>query len=249
MTSNRHFLIWAVVFAVAAAAPWMLQDQGYGIRVLTLVLLFAAMGQSWNIVGGLANQISLGHAAFFGLGAYTSTLLLMRCGISPWARHLGGHGGRRRGGRPAQPAHHAPARPLLRVGDAGLRRGIAGHRQYLGVRHGRASRSVDPVFRRAGADAVQVQHSVLLPDAGRGRRRVRRVRADQPVAAGLPAARGEGRSAGRRGDRRGYGADPHTGRGDLGSPDGCLRRSMPSSSTSSIRIRCSRWSASRCGWR
>ena len=63
----------------------MLQDQGYGIRVLTLVLLFAAMGQSWNIVGGLANQISLGHAAFFGLGAYTSTLLLMRYGISPWA--------------------------------------------------------------------------------------------------------------------------------------------------------------------
>ena len=134
MTSNRHFLIWAVVFAVAAA-PWMLQDQGYGIRVLTLVLLFAAMGQSWNIVGGLANQISLGHAAFFGLGAYTSTLLLMRYGIS-MGGHLGGHGGRRRGGRPAQPAHHAPA-PLLRVGDAGLRRGIAGHRQYLGVRHRR----------------------------------------------------------------------------------------------------------------
>ena len=34
------------------------------------------MAQAWNIVGGLANQISLGHAAFFGIGAYTSTILL-----------------------------------------------------------------------------------------------------------------------------------------------------------------------------
>jgi branched-chain amino acid transport system permease protein len=84
MTMTRQSLPWAALFAIALAAPWLMEDQGYGIRVLTLVLLFAAMGQSWNIVGGLANQISLGHAAFFGLGAYTSTLLLMRYGISPW---------------------------------------------------------------------------------------------------------------------------------------------------------------------
>ncbi|ARP85336.1 branched-chain amino acid ABC transporter permease [Bordetella genomosp. 9] len=84
MTSIRNSLQWALPLAVALAAPWLLEDQGYGIRVLSLVLLFAAMGQAWNIVGGLANQISLGHAAFFGLGAYTSTLLLIRFGISPW---------------------------------------------------------------------------------------------------------------------------------------------------------------------
>jgi len=73
-----------VALALALALPWLLEDQGYAIRVVTLVLLFAAMAQSWNIVGGLANQISLGHAAFFGLGAYTSTLLLIHWGISPW---------------------------------------------------------------------------------------------------------------------------------------------------------------------
>ena len=84
MRMNRQLLPWALLLAVALAAPWLMEDQGYAIRVVTLVLLFAAMGQSWNIVGGLANQISLGHAAFFGLGAYTSTLLLMRYGISPW---------------------------------------------------------------------------------------------------------------------------------------------------------------------
>ncbi|OZI73818.1 branched-chain amino acid ABC transporter permease [Bordetella genomosp. 2] len=83
---TRHSLPWLALLALALAlaAPWCFEDQGYGIRVLTLVLLFAAMAQAWNIVGGLANQISLGHAAFFGLGAYTSTLLLMRLGISPW---------------------------------------------------------------------------------------------------------------------------------------------------------------------
>jgi len=84
MASTRHTVQWALPMVIAAAAPWMFEDQGYGIRVLTLVLLFAAMGQAWNIVGGLANQISLGHAAFFGLGAYTSTILLIRFGVSPW---------------------------------------------------------------------------------------------------------------------------------------------------------------------
>jgi branched-chain amino acid transport system permease protein len=64
--------------------PLSLHPQGYSIRVFTLIFLFAAMAQSWNIVGGLANQMSLGHAAFFGIGAYTSTLLLIGMGLSPW---------------------------------------------------------------------------------------------------------------------------------------------------------------------
>lgn len=84
MTVGRNAAAWTALAVVALAMPWFLEDQGYPIRVLTLVLLFAAMAQAWNIVGGLANQISLGHAAFFGLGAYTSTLLLMRYGLSPW---------------------------------------------------------------------------------------------------------------------------------------------------------------------
>jgi branched-chain amino acid transport system permease protein len=73
------------LYIVAAALlPLLLDPRGYWIRVLTITLLFAAMAQAWNIVGGLANQISLGHAAFFGIGAYTSTVLLLKFGISPW---------------------------------------------------------------------------------------------------------------------------------------------------------------------
>jgi branched-chain amino acid transport system permease protein len=76
---------WLVALLLAVCAlPWFLSDKGYVIRVLILLMLFAAMAQAWNIVGGLANQISLGHAAFFGLGAYTSTILLVRFGLTPW---------------------------------------------------------------------------------------------------------------------------------------------------------------------
>jgi branched-chain amino acid transport system permease protein len=72
------------VLTIAFLLPLLLDARGYWIRVLTLTLLFAAMAQAWNIVGGLANQMSLGHAAFFGIGAYTSTVLLLKFGISPW---------------------------------------------------------------------------------------------------------------------------------------------------------------------
>ena len=58
--------------------------------MLAFTILFAAMAQAWNIVGGLANQISLGHAAFFGIGAYTSTILLVQLGVSPWIGLLAG---------------------------------------------------------------------------------------------------------------------------------------------------------------
>lgn len=49
-----------------------------------LMLMTAQLGVAWNILGGYAGQVSLGHAAFFGAGAYVSTLLSLRLGLSPW---------------------------------------------------------------------------------------------------------------------------------------------------------------------
>jgi branched-chain amino acid transport system permease protein len=80
-------LAWGGVLLLPA---FLLASNSHILQVLTLALLFAAMAQSWNIVGGLANQMSLGHAAFFGVGAYTSTLLLIHYGISPWLGMLAG---------------------------------------------------------------------------------------------------------------------------------------------------------------
>ena len=58
--------------------------------MVILVLMAAQLGVAWNMVGGYAGQVSLGHAAFVGLGAYTSTLLLIKFGINPWFGVLAG---------------------------------------------------------------------------------------------------------------------------------------------------------------
>jgi branched-chain amino acid transport system permease protein len=65
-------------------------DNIYYQHVLIICLVYVVLGQAWNLVGGYAGQWSLGHAAFFGLGAYTSTLLLLRLNVSPWLGMLAG---------------------------------------------------------------------------------------------------------------------------------------------------------------
>jgi branched-chain amino acid transport system permease protein len=62
----------------------------FAIDIFIRVLLFAFIGTAWNLLGGYAKQLSLGHVAFFGLGAYTSTLLQIDFGISPWIGMLAG---------------------------------------------------------------------------------------------------------------------------------------------------------------
>ncbi|HUM17104.1 MAG TPA: branched-chain amino acid ABC transporter permease [Candidatus Nitrosotalea sp.] len=76
---------WPAVtfFAVAALAPVVVRD-AFFLDGLILILLWGAAGAAWNVAGGYAGQVSLGHAAFFGLGAYSAALLGTRWGISPW---------------------------------------------------------------------------------------------------------------------------------------------------------------------
>lgn len=52
--------------------------------VILLSFLFGGLALAWNIAGGYAGLISFGHAAFFGVGSYTSTILLVHYGITPW---------------------------------------------------------------------------------------------------------------------------------------------------------------------
>ncbi len=76
--------------AVLIAVPPLLPK--YFLDVLISVLFTAYLGASWNILGGYAGQFSFGHAAFFGIGAYTSTLLLLQVGLTPWVGMLAGGG-------------------------------------------------------------------------------------------------------------------------------------------------------------
>ena len=58
------------------------------LHLLILVYFYAYLTTSWNIIGGFAGQLSLGHTAFTGVGAYTSTLLFIHLGLTPWVGML-----------------------------------------------------------------------------------------------------------------------------------------------------------------
>jgi len=87
--TGRHAVAAALVVALLAAAPLAVKSS-FALDILIRILLFAFIGTAWNLLGGYAKQFSLGHAAFFGLGAYTSSLLEVNYGISPWLGMLAG---------------------------------------------------------------------------------------------------------------------------------------------------------------
>src|SRR5438105_7729478 len=79
---NWRFIATAIFFVLALLLPFVIQSD-YTLRILFRVFLFAALGLAWNLVGGYAGQLSLGHAAYFGVGAY-GVALLSKAGISSW---------------------------------------------------------------------------------------------------------------------------------------------------------------------
>ncbi len=79
ITWKRHLL----VLLVAVAFPFVFKSS-FMVNFGVLALFYAFIGQSWNISGGFAGLLSFGHVAFFGVGAYASTIVQMRLGWSPW---------------------------------------------------------------------------------------------------------------------------------------------------------------------
>lgn len=75
-------------FTLAVLLPLLLPT--HHMHMLIQVLMFAYLGYCWNILGGFAGQLSFGHPLFMAVGAYTSTLLLLKFGISPWLGMLVG---------------------------------------------------------------------------------------------------------------------------------------------------------------
>lgn len=72
-----------VFFGAAALVPLGVRD-AFLLDGLILILLWGSVASAWNVAGGYAGQVSLGHAAFFGLGAYSAALLATRWDASPW---------------------------------------------------------------------------------------------------------------------------------------------------------------------
>ncbi len=86
MTSTLKPVPWALhlgVLAIAIAFPFVFPSN-FMVNFGVMALFYAFIGQSWNISGGFAGQLSFGHVAFFGVGAYASTIVQLRLGWSPW---------------------------------------------------------------------------------------------------------------------------------------------------------------------
>lgn len=56
----------------------------YALHIMILIFISVIMGSAWNILGGYTGQYSVGHAAYFGVGAYTTMILLQYRHIAPW---------------------------------------------------------------------------------------------------------------------------------------------------------------------
>jgi branched-chain amino acid transport system permease protein len=78
-----------VFFGLAALTPVVVRD-AYFLDSLVLILLWGALSAAWNVAGGYAGQVSIGHASFFGIGAYAAALMVTRFGGGPWLGMLVG---------------------------------------------------------------------------------------------------------------------------------------------------------------
>ena len=71
------FLGFLILFPVLSPSQFLL-------HLMIMIFMHAVISQSWNIIGGFSGQISLGHGAFFGIGAYASSFFYVEFGLTPW---------------------------------------------------------------------------------------------------------------------------------------------------------------------
>lgn len=86
---KRGLLVFILFMCILAAAPLYLQ-QPFLCHLLIMIMMYATMSIGWNVIGGYAGQVSFGNAAFFGVGAYTTAVLLVNYSVNPWLGMLAG---------------------------------------------------------------------------------------------------------------------------------------------------------------
>ena len=72
-----------IIAGILAVLP-LLGLSSYWMHILILVIMWSVIGMAWNLLGGYCGQVSFGHAAFFGVGAYTAGILYNKLGVSAW---------------------------------------------------------------------------------------------------------------------------------------------------------------------
>lgn len=82
----RELILASIIIALLLILPilFMVLDLGFAASALFLCVLYSIMSMAWNFLGGYAGQVSFGHAVFFGVGAYTTMVLLLYYEVTPW---------------------------------------------------------------------------------------------------------------------------------------------------------------------
>jgi branched-chain amino acid transport system permease protein len=80
---SRGILAWLLGAAALAAVPLFVHNSFF-LHVCILVFMWTVLGAAWNVLGGFAGQVSFGHAALFGIGAYVTIILYLKAGVAPW---------------------------------------------------------------------------------------------------------------------------------------------------------------------
>ena len=78
---NRLYLLLAVGLVILLLLPLFLDN--YALGIFVMIFYWAYVGQSWNVLTGYTGHISLGHALYIGIGAYTTTYLAQTFGLNP----------------------------------------------------------------------------------------------------------------------------------------------------------------------
>ena len=81
--SRENWPLHIGLLAAALVFPFVF-DSTFAVNFGVMALFYAFIGQGWNIAGGFAGQLSFGHVAFFGVGAYAMAIVQIRIGLSPW---------------------------------------------------------------------------------------------------------------------------------------------------------------------
>ena len=83
-TNLRRQALLIAAFGIVYAVATAFAENSYYQLIMTLVPVWAVMGLAWNVLSGYSGFVSFGHAAFFGLGAYSVALAQIHWGLSPW---------------------------------------------------------------------------------------------------------------------------------------------------------------------
>ncbi|MCJ7790109.1 MAG: branched-chain amino acid ABC transporter permease [Candidatus Atribacteria bacterium] len=81
---NRKSILKIVILITLFTVLPVLVTNSFWLHVLILIFMYGVLGLSWNFIGGYTGQVSFMQAIFFGIGAYTSTVLSTKFGVNPW---------------------------------------------------------------------------------------------------------------------------------------------------------------------